>query len=161
MASYANDNCTITVSNDYIRSLVPRYELGDFDCDEILFEVGRSIGDFVKVMATKHRIDHPRSSGNGYVSAHLTRQVWHGWHGDYAEDVGEIDFNAAIALDQYELSELPKAGVDYSAFCCGDDLFHTAVELGLVPDWDGPFECHITDEDEYQEYLEARKAKED
>jgi len=158
MATYTNDDCAITISNDYIRKLVPGYELSGPDCNDVVFMVGQRIGDFVKVMATKHRIDHPRSSGNGYVSAHLTRQVW---HGDYAEDVGEIDFNAAIALDQYELSELPKAGVDYSAFCCGDDLFHTAVELGLVPDWDGPFECHITDEDEYQEYLEARKTKED
>lgn len=68
-------------------------------------------------------------------------------------------FDITPVLDGLALDELPIYADDLhdnGVLNYGDDLYHDAVDLKLVEDWDGPFEFYLMDNDEYQTYLESR-----
>ena len=99
------------------------------------------------------------AAGKPSVPGTVTFQRWTAQ--DYAEEVDEVRFDAAAALDCIPLVELPEFAGDFhdEGFCdYGDDIFHAAVRLGSVRDWDGPFECYV-DEDAYAAYYDARASE--
>lgn len=157
-----NDNGYLfTLTNDQIRKLVP-FELDDDDCEGIANELNYHFNSFVATRASEWRINHPRIANTCEVIATLQRQVWGGPKEDYAMTVGEIEFECQDALDTFDLSELPPYADMFHHdgwLNYGDELFFESVRLGLVPDWDGPFECYVDDE-QYDWYLEDRVLKE-
>ena len=81
------------------------------------------------------------------------------WVHDYAVTVDEVEFDCQLALNRFELSELPPYSDwfrDRDWCCHGDDVFFASEKVGLVDEWDGPFEFYIVDEDAYEEYIDAR-----
>lgn len=93
---------------------------------------------------------------NTPVDGRIVRQRW---NNDYAITVSENTFDCTDALDTFDLTELPAHAEDlheHGSLNYGDDIFHAAVRLGIIPDWDGPFEFYIDDEDQYQTYLQNR-----
>lgn len=93
------------------------------------------------------------------VPGTVTLQRWNAQ--GYADEVDEVRFDAAAALDCIPLAELPEFAGDFhdEGFCdYGDDIFRAAVRLGSVRDWAGPFECYV-DEDAYATYYDARAAE--
>lgn len=158
-----NDRCEyiFTLDNDMLRELVP-FALTDDDCEAIASEIDRSFDSLVADCIRKYRIDHPNISNQCEVRATLNCEKWDGIKKDYAITVGEIEFECQDALDQYELSELPPYADDMhdkGALNCGDDLFFTSVSMGLVADWDGPFDLYVDDE-QYECYLDDRVLRE-
>lgn len=156
-----DDTFLIAFDSDYIRRLVP-FELDDEDCDDIARDLEAHFSEFVATWAREWRIDHPRGHEGPFVGATLYRQAWVGPKEDYAMEVGEVDFDCGDALNDYALSELPpyadwfheRGWLDH-----GDELFFTSVSHGLVPDWDGPFELYV-DEDDYETYMDDRVTRE-
>jgi hypothetical protein len=116
--------------------------------DEISAAVSRIINKrIVKSVVSKTRV---------IVPASVTLQRWN-IH-DYAEHCGEVEFDCALALDKIDLADLPEDADDgLNADYLGDDVFAIAQSLGIVDEWDGPFEFYITDSDAYEKYLAARK----
>lgn len=76
------------------------------------------------------------------------------WEGDVARFNGEAEFDACDALDSFddEMIALIEHGEPYAL----DEVYKTAVRLGQIHDYDGPFEVEL-DEDNLSDYLEARK----
>ena len=151
-----NDLYTFTIDNESIRALVP-FDLSDEDCESIANELDSHFDDFVATQARKWRIDHPRTANQCEVMATFMRQVWSGPKEDYAITIGEIEFECQDALDQFKLSDLPPYYDCWGDY--GDGLFFESVQLGLVPDWDGPFEC-VMNEEQYEWYLDDRVFRE-
>lgn len=149
---------TFTLTNDQIRELVP-FQLTDEDCKGIVSMLGDNFKQFVRCWATEYRVDHPHIANPCEVIAVFNRQVW---QNDYAVSVGEVEFECQDALDQYKLSDLPPYSDwlhDRGWLNCGDELFFTSVSLGLVPDWDGPFDLYVNDE-MYEYYMDDRVLRE-
>ena len=147
-----------TLTNDQIRELVP-FQLTDEDCENIVSKLKDEFSQFVRCWTTEYRIDHPHIANPCEVMAEFDRQVW---QNDYAVSVGEVEFECQDALDQYKLSDLPPYSDwfhDKGWLNCGDDLFFTSVELGLVPDWNGPFDLYVDDE-QYEYYMDDRVLRE-
>jgi len=148
----------IAFDNEYIRSLVS-FDLDDDDCDEVAAEIACHFADFAKTWATELRVDHPVKHDGCFVGATLVRQQW---VNDYAMEVGEVEFDCFLALEQYKLSELPPYADDLHEKGClnyGDELFWASSQLGLVSDWDGPFELYV-DSDDYERYMDERVQRE-
>ena len=104
-------------------------------------------------------IDADEAAARPAVPGTVTLQRWNAQ--GYAAEVDEARFDAAPALDSVPLSELPEFadGFHDDGFCnYGDDIFHAAVRLGALGDWDGPFECYV-DEDAYAAYYDARASE--
>ena len=76
------------------------------------------------------------------------------WEGDYARFNGEAEFDACDALDCMDDEKIAQVerGEPYAL----DDVYKTAVRLGQIHDYDGPFEVDL-DEDNLSDYLEARR----
>ena len=76
------------------------------------------------------------------------------WEGDYARFNGEAEFDACDALDSMDDEEIAQIerGEPYAL----DEVYRTAVRLGQIHDYDGPFEVEL-DEDNLSDYLEARR----
>lgn len=147
-----------TIDNDYIRKLVP-FELTDEECEDIADELDSRFDDFVSTWAREYRIDHPTKHDGHFVKGTLTRQEW---VLDYAVEVGEVEFDCFPALEQFKLSELPPYDDDFhdkGYLNSGDELFWKSVELGLVADWDGPFEMYV-DSFDYERYMDERVQRE-
>lgn len=147
-----------TIDNAHIRKLVP-FELTDDECEDIADELAGRFDDFVATWAREYRFDHPAKHDKCFVKGTLTRQEW---VGDYAMEVGEVEFDCFLALEQFELSELPPYADDFhdrGYLNSGDGLFWQSVELGLVADWDGPFEMYVSDFD-YEQYMDERVQRE-
>lgn len=89
------------------------------------------------------------------IDATLTRQVW---VMGYANDMDVVHFNARPALDAIAIDEIPNdpGALSEGALDFGDDLYREAVELGLVEEWDGPYNCAIKDYEAYDTWYEAR-----
>lgn len=157
-----NDNEYIfTIDNDSIRALVP-FDLTDEECESIANNLDSRFGDFVATWAREWRIDHPNTINQCEVVATLHRQVWEGPRGDFLHEVGETEYECQDALDRYPLSDLPPYADDLhdkGYLNCGDDLYFTSVSMGLVVDWDGPFDLYIDDE-QYEWYLDDRVFRE-
>ena len=83
------------------------------------------------------------------------------WVFDYANHVGTARFDCGPALETIPAADLPRDADEIlaGALNFGDDIFHSAVHLGIVPDHDGPFEVNV-DPEEYGRYLEARLERE-
>lgn len=95
----------------------------------------------------------------GDVNATVDLQVW---VRDYAMAVDHVEYECKDALDAFKLSELPPYADMFQRdgfLSYGDDLFHESVSLGLVAEWDGPFEVYV-DEGDYDEYLRDRVLRE-
>lgn len=152
-----NDNEYIfTIDNDSIRASVP-FDLSDEECESIANDLDSRFEGFVSTWAKEWRVNHPSIANQCEVRATFERQVWGGWNEDYALTIGEIEFECQDALDQFKLSDLPP---HYDCWGdSGDSLFFESVRLGLVPDWDGPFEC-VMDEEQYEMYLDDRVLRE-
>lgn len=156
-----NDLYTFTIDNDSIRALVP-FDLTDDDCESIACELDCHFEGFVATWAREWRTNHPNIVNHCEVVATLHRQIWEGPMEDRLHEVGETEFECQDALDKYELSELPPYADDLhdkGALDCGDELFFTSVSMGLVADWDGPFDLYIDDE-QYEWYLDDRVLRE-
>lgn len=93
------------------------------------------------------------------VSAEITYEVW---VRDYAYPEKSVEFDATKALDMFKLSELPDSvdKIHHGELYYGDDIFRAAVSVGLIEDWYGPFTCHLLDQEEYEAYLDNRRAAE-
>lgn len=81
------------------------------------------------------------------------------FRGDCDFDHESPIFNITPVLDGLTIDELPIYADDLhdnGVLNYGDDLYHDAVDLKLVEDWDGPFEFYLMDNDEYQAYLKSR-----
>lgn len=76
------------------------------------------------------------------------------WEGDYARFNGEAEFNACDALDS--MSDEQIAEVERDEPYTLDEVYRSAVRLGQIHDYDGPFEVCL-DEDDLSAYLEARR----
>lgn len=147
-----------TIYDDDIRRLVS-FDLSDGECTDIAYELESHFDDFVATWAREYRIDHPAKHDGVFVGGTLVRQEW---VRDYGMTVGEVEFDCCLALDQYELSELPPCADDFhdkNYLNYGDELFETSVSLGLVPDWDGPFEMYVNPDD-YDVYIAERVRRE-
>lgn len=72
------------------------------------------------------------------------------------------EFDAAPALDLFELSELPLKASDITsgALNNGENIFTVAVNAGMVREWDGPFVVDICDDESYRNYLIERYSAE-
>ena len=154
-----NDKYTYTLDNDGIRR-VSNISLTDAECEIIAGKVAAEIDGIVRKAAMEYRTMHPvEHPGIPKVMAYVSLQKW--VH-DYALEVEEVCFDCASALNEFRLDELPEDGNFIRSGCCncGDDVFYESVRKCLVKDWDGPFSFYIEDEDEYVEYIEARKALE-
>lgn len=150
-----------TIDNAYIRRFA-KFPLSDDECREVARTLGSKLPDFVATWATEWRVDNPPRHDGCPVTGKLVRQAWYGPREDYAMEVGEVEFDCHLALDRYELSELPPYADwlhDRGYLCSGDDLFWTSVNLGLVADWDGPFEMYVSDF-EYEDYMDERVQRE-
>jgi hypothetical protein len=92
----------------------------------------------------------PRSTGLT-VKATVTFQRW---EGDYARFNGEAEFDACDALDSMDDDMIAQVelGEPYTL----DEVYKTAVRLGQIHDYDGPFEVDL-DEDNLSDYLQARR----
>lgn len=108
-----------------------------------------------------YKLMNPRQyeSRFGRVRAEVDLQVW---RNDYAMTFKELEFDCAPALDEYDIDDVEaftenadKGSADENT----DDLYFTAMGLGLVESHDGPFSCYIEDYDEFIAYLNARKEK--
>ena len=88
------------------------------------------------------------------VSAEITYEVW---VRDYAYPEKSVKFDATKALD-----ELPDSieKIHHGELYYGDEIFRAAVAVRLVEDWDGPFTCRLLDQEEYEAYLDNRRAAE-
>ena len=98
--------------------------------------------------------DEPAVSTNVSVTAELMHEKW---VRDYAYYVDSEYFDCCKALDEFGLSELPPSanGFVNGWLNYGDEVFATAVILGIAKDWDGPFTLAI-DSDDYDEYIRQR-----
>ena len=117
--------------------------------DKVYEVIDRFVYDEVNKVISTHRTPCA-------VPASVTLQRW--VH-DYAVTVDEVEFDCHYALDGFKLSDLPPyAGWfrDRDWCCHGDELFFESEKIGLVDEWDGPFEFYIDDEDAYEEYMDAR-----
>lgn len=76
------------------------------------------------------------------------------WEGDVARFNGEAEFDACDALDSMDDEMI--ALVEHGDPNAWDAVYRTAVRLGQIHDYDGPFEVDL-DEDHLSDYLEARK----
>lgn len=76
------------------------------------------------------------------------------WEGDYARFNGEAEFDACDALDS--MSDEQIAEVERDEPYTLDEVYKTAVRLGQIHDYDGPFEVEL-DEDNLSDYLDARR----
>ena len=76
------------------------------------------------------------------------------WEGDYARFNGEAEFDACDALDTMDDEKI--AQVEREEPYARDEVYNTAVRLGQIHDYDGPFEVYL-DEDDLSDYLEARR----
>lgn len=76
------------------------------------------------------------------------------WEGDYARFNGEAEFDACDALDS--MSDEDIAQVECDDPYALDEVYRSAVRLGQIHDYDGPFEVEL-DEDSLSDYLQARK----
>lgn len=74
------------------------------------------------------------------IMASVTLQQWGGHKGDYAIDIETVEFDAAPVLAALSPEEL--AGLEDSE---ADDIFYSAVRMGLVAEHSGPFEVHVRD----------------
>ena len=76
------------------------------------------------------------------------------WEGDYARFNGEAEFDACDALDSMDDGQIAQIerGEPYAL----DEVYRTAVRLGQIHDYDGPFEVDL-DEEHLSDYLEARR----
>lgn len=147
-----------TIDNERIRKAVP-FELTDDECENVAWELDCRLDDFIKTWATEYRIDHPVKHDGLFVGGRLVRQEW---VNDWAMEVGEVEFDCFLALEKYKLSELPPYADgfhDDGYLDSGDDLFLTSASLGLVADWDGPFEMYV-DPDDYEHYMDERVQRE-
>lgn len=86
------------------------------------------------------------------VKATVTFQKW---VGDYAVFNGEAEFDACDALDSMDDAQIAKIedGEPYAL----DSVYETAVDLGQIHGYEGPFEVDL-DEDNLYDYLKARRA---
>lgn len=139
--------------------------MDDVVCDFVSPFVSSAIASVTGKKAVKH--------APVMVSVDLQR-----WQNDYAVCVDTIHFDAAPALD-----ELSEDGIDFTyfprpndlddgdddddencvespsdaiasgAFNFGDDIFETAAFIGLIDDWDGPFDLSLDSDDEYNSYI--------
>ena len=96
----------------------------------------------------------PRRTGLT-VKATVTFQRW---EGDYALFNGEAEFDACDALDSMDDDMI--ARVECSEPYALDEVYKSAVRLGQIHDYDGPFEVEL-DEDHLSDYLEARRSESD
>ena len=76
------------------------------------------------------------------------------WEGDYARFNGEAEFDACDALDSMDDEKI--AQIEHGEPYALDEVYKTAVRLGQIHDYDGPFEVDL-DEDNLSDYLEARR----
>lgn len=76
------------------------------------------------------------------------------WERDYARFNGEAEFDACDALDS--MSDEQIAEVERDEPYTLDEVYRSAVRLGQIHDYDGPFEVCL-DEDDLSAYLEARR----
>ena len=76
------------------------------------------------------------------------------WEGDYARFNGEEGFDACDALDSMDDEKI--AEIERDDPYALDDVYLTAVRLGQIHDYDGPFEVYL-DEEDLSDYLEARR----
>lgn len=151
---------TFTIDNEQIRNLVP-FDLTNEECGVIANEIDCRFEQFVQKLARKYRIDHPAIKNDCKVIATLHRQEWEDVT-DYCVEVGTTEYKCQDALDSYPLSQLPPCADDIhwkDYLNCGDDLFFTSVMMGLVDDWDGPFDLYVDDE-QYERYLDDRVFRE-
>lgn len=76
------------------------------------------------------------------------------WEGDYARFNGEAEFDACDALDSMDDEQI--AQVERDEPYTLDEVYKSAVRLGQIHDYDGPFEVEL-DDDDLSAYLEARR----
>jgi hypothetical protein len=72
------------------------------------------------------------------ITASVTLQQWGGYKNDQAIDIETVEFDAAPVLAA--MSPEDRAALEDSE---ADDIFYSAVHLGLVADHAGPFNVHI------------------
>ena len=154
-----NDSYIFTIDNDTIRNL-SALSLTDDECEEVAYEIDCLFDRFVKDTARKWRVENPATHlGLPSVTAYVVLQSERA-DSDYLYTVEEVTFDCASALNAFALSDLPEDGDFHGtgALNFGDDVYYECVRLALCVDWDGPFEFYISDEDEFNDYIEARKA---
>lgn len=153
-----NNEYLFTIDNDHISSLV-LFDLTDEECEDIANELDYRLDSIIASIAREYRNNHPNITNQCEVIATLVQQEW---VNDYAAATGNVEFEVQDALDKFDLSELPPYASDLhdkGALAYGDDLFAVSASLGLVEDWDGPFELYINDE-QYEWYMDERVLKE-
>ena len=98
-----------------------------------------------------------KKSEYGEVIASVDLQVW--VH-DYATTFYSFEFDCGRALDMIPLERVKKLKTDKADYDT-DEVFAWAVNMGLVEDHNGPFDCYICDDIELAEYVKAREGKEE
>ncbi|WP_404473438.1 hypothetical protein [Microbacterium aerolatum] len=71
------------------------------------------------------------------------------WVGDYAQEIGSVDFDARAVFDSQHLDSI---GTDQSDL---DWVFYAAVANGLIENHDGPFTVEVPED--LAEYIEHRE----
>lgn len=64
------------------------------------------------------------------------------WDGENAVEIGRVDFDARPVLTRMSLDEQVEFRTNSER---NDELFHSAVEHGLIPPHDGPFHLDVAD----------------
>ena len=125
--------------------------------EEIVTYINNAIEDaYTEVLENAVNFPKAPSSGIKVPAACILQQ----WENDYAIEKDSIQFDCAIALDTFSLDYLPHPWENFDDGYCnyGDDVWHTAVNLGIVNEWDGPFECTLIDQDAYEKYIKHRRS---
>ena len=162
LEGYTNENgrkgyfpvYNITIGGAYIASEYRQYNLTPEDVSDIISEAEHEIDAAICKAIAAHVRPYVVSVNKVKVEASVDLEVW---IRDYANYVKTDTFDCELALDEFDLSELPPDG-DFSEGACnfGDNVYFEAVRLGLTDDWDGPFTFHIDDWRAYDRYIAAR-----
>lgn len=132
----------------------------DLDGCESHFEVDTQASEEEKATLSSQEVDaYTRERDDVPVMMEVSLETY--WGDDIITDVRTETFDARIVLDMYEMDELP--GLD-EELCDYDHIVADAMDLGLIPKWDGPFDlsfcASVGPVSPYELYLERRKARE-
>ena len=99
--------------------------------------------------------DEPKAASGRHTGLTVKATVtFQRWEGDYARFNGEAEFDACDALDSMDDEKITQ--IEHGEPYALDEVYKTAVRLGQIHDYDGPFEVDL-DEDNLSDYLEARR----
>lgn len=147
----------IYLDGDVIAS---QFDHSDIDAKTIQRAIDESMDEIeaaIQTIVNRHLRGSVFSPTHCFVNATIQHEFWDDH--DYLVYGDGDEFNCVLALDSFDLSELPPCADmihgDDERFVCEDEVFTTAVRLGQVDDWEGPFDLYVNERD-YDEYLRER-----